>query len=570
MSTRIVVDPITRIEGHLRIDVEVDGGKVKNSWSSGQMFRGIEIILQGRDPRDAWLFTQRFCGVCTTVHAITSVRAVENALKLEIPVNAQLIRNLILIAHGLHDHIVHFYHLSALDWVDVVSALKADPAGGLEARREPVALAGQQHARARGGQGPARSAGRQRPARHLRERLLGPSGDEAAAGGQPARGQPLPAGARLPAQGEPGRRDPRRQDAEHPEPRGRRRRQRHQPRQRGDAEHDEALRDQGSRSHEVATFVQQVYSPTSSRSARCIPTGSATAPASPTTWRCPTCRSTARRPSSTCPAARSWAATSSPTRPIRRLEGRALPGPGHRVDRPRLVRRRLAEAPVGRGDGAEVHRLRGRRQVLLDQGAALRRQADAGRSARPGADGLRLRPAADHQVRRPTSLAIARQADRQDAHAGGRPLHPRPPPGARHPLRGARRRWRSTHWGLPGRATSARATPRSSTRRVFPKGEQRGFGVHEAPRGTLSHWVVIRDGKIANYQAVVPVDLERRPARRQGPARPLRGLADRQSRRRPERPLEVVRTIHSFDPCIACAIHTLDPDGTEVSRVRAL
>ncbi|HMF95349.1 MAG TPA: nickel-dependent hydrogenase large subunit, partial [Vicinamibacterales bacterium] len=126
MSTHITVDPVTRIEGHLRIDVEIDGGVVKQAWSSGQMFRGIERILIGRDPRDAWLFTQRFCGVCTTVHAIASVRAVENALKLQIPPNAQYIRNLILAAHAMHDHIVHFYQLSALDWVDVVSALKAD------------------------------------------------------------------------------------------------------------------------------------------------------------------------------------------------------------------------------------------------------------------------------------------------------------------------------------------------------------------------------------------------------------------------------------------------------------
>jgi len=128
MADRVVVDPITRIEGHLRVDVEVDGGRVSNSWSSGQMWRGIELILEGRDPRDAWLFAQRICGVCTTVHAITSVRTVENALGLEIPINAQYIRNLILAAHALHDHIVHFFHLSALDWVDVVSALDADPA----------------------------------------------------------------------------------------------------------------------------------------------------------------------------------------------------------------------------------------------------------------------------------------------------------------------------------------------------------------------------------------------------------------------------------------------------------
>ena len=124
--SRITIDPVTRIEGHLRIDAEVDGGFVRKAWSSGQMFRGIERILQGRDPREAWLFTQRFCGVCTTVHAIASVRAVENALQLAVPLNAQYIRNIIVAAHAMHDHIVHFYHLSALDLVDVVSALKAE------------------------------------------------------------------------------------------------------------------------------------------------------------------------------------------------------------------------------------------------------------------------------------------------------------------------------------------------------------------------------------------------------------------------------------------------------------
>src|SRR3954466_15926717 len=126
--TRVTIDPITRIEGHLRIDVEVDQGKVNKAWASSTMWRGIEKILVGRDPREAWLFTQRFCGVCTTVHALASVRAVEDALDLEIPLNAQYIRNLILIAHALHDHIVHFYHLSALDWVDVLTIPKADPA----------------------------------------------------------------------------------------------------------------------------------------------------------------------------------------------------------------------------------------------------------------------------------------------------------------------------------------------------------------------------------------------------------------------------------------------------------
>ena len=127
MNDRIVVDPITRIEGHLRIEARIDGDQIAEAWSSGTMVRGIEIILRGRDPRDAWAFTQRICGVCTLVHGIASVRAVENALNYEIPRNAQLIRNLMIGAQYVHDHVMHFYHLHALDWVDVVSALQADP-----------------------------------------------------------------------------------------------------------------------------------------------------------------------------------------------------------------------------------------------------------------------------------------------------------------------------------------------------------------------------------------------------------------------------------------------------------
>jgi len=126
--TRLVVDPVTRIEGHLRIEAEVDGGSVKEAWSSSTMFRGVELILKGRDPRDAWAFTQRICGVCTTVHAIASIRAVENAIGAVPPPNARLLRNLIIASQCIQDHVVHFYHLHALDWVDIVSALKADPA----------------------------------------------------------------------------------------------------------------------------------------------------------------------------------------------------------------------------------------------------------------------------------------------------------------------------------------------------------------------------------------------------------------------------------------------------------
>ncbi|MGB8327274.1 MAG: nickel-dependent hydrogenase large subunit [Steroidobacteraceae bacterium] len=125
---RIVVDPITRIEGHLRIEVNVDDKNViRNAVSTGTMWRGLEVILKGRDPRDAWAFTERICGVCTGVHALASVRAVEDALKIQIPENANSIRNIMHLALYVQDHLVHFYHLHALDWVDVVSALSADP-----------------------------------------------------------------------------------------------------------------------------------------------------------------------------------------------------------------------------------------------------------------------------------------------------------------------------------------------------------------------------------------------------------------------------------------------------------
>jgi len=127
MSQRLVIDPITRIEGHLRIEAEIKDGKVVNAYSAGTMVRLLEEILKGRDPRDAWAFVGRTCGVCTTVHSLASVRSVEDALDIQIPENAELVRNLMFCAQYMHDHVVHFYHLHAMDWVDVVDALNADP-----------------------------------------------------------------------------------------------------------------------------------------------------------------------------------------------------------------------------------------------------------------------------------------------------------------------------------------------------------------------------------------------------------------------------------------------------------
>ena len=126
----VVVDPITRIEGHLRVEVTVDetNGTVTDAISSGTAWRGLELILKDRDPRDAWAYIQRICGVCTTAHALASVRAVEDALGIAIPLNANYIRNIMAATLTVQDHLIHFYHLHALDWVSPVEALNADPA----------------------------------------------------------------------------------------------------------------------------------------------------------------------------------------------------------------------------------------------------------------------------------------------------------------------------------------------------------------------------------------------------------------------------------------------------------
>lgn len=128
MKERIVIDPITRIEGHLRVEVEIADGHIRDAFSSGTMVRGIETIVKGRDPREVWAFVGRVCGVCTSTHSLCSVRAVENALGIIVPPCAEMVRNLMIATLYMHDHVVHFYHLHAFDWVDVVSSLKADPA----------------------------------------------------------------------------------------------------------------------------------------------------------------------------------------------------------------------------------------------------------------------------------------------------------------------------------------------------------------------------------------------------------------------------------------------------------
>ena len=123
---RIVIDPITRIEGHLKIEATVENGTVKDARSSGQLFRGLELMLRGRDPRDAQVITQRICGVCPQSHGIAATLNLDSAFGIadKIPPNGRILRNLIQGAHVAQDHVLHFYQLAALDYVDITDVAK--------------------------------------------------------------------------------------------------------------------------------------------------------------------------------------------------------------------------------------------------------------------------------------------------------------------------------------------------------------------------------------------------------------------------------------------------------------
>ena len=125
---RTVIDPVTRIEGHLRVELEVENNLVTDAWVSGTLFRGMELVMKDRAPADAFFVTQRICGVCPVSHGHTSSMATEAAFNVTIPNNARIIRNIVEGAQFLHSHILWFYNLAALDWVDVSQALKADVA----------------------------------------------------------------------------------------------------------------------------------------------------------------------------------------------------------------------------------------------------------------------------------------------------------------------------------------------------------------------------------------------------------------------------------------------------------
>ena len=565
---RITIDPITRIEGHLRIDCEVNNGKVSNAWSSGQMWRGIEIILQGRDPRDAWLFTQRICGVCTTVHAIVSVRAVENALDLDVPLNAQYIRNMIVAAHGIHDHIVHFYQLAALDWVDIVSALSASPEGAAKL-------------------GASLSDYRRNSLpeiRQIQEKLKAFVGSGQlgvfASGywGHPA--MKLPPEVNLLA-------------ATH---------------------YLQALEYQRIANRIVAILGSKTPH------IQNLAVGGVANPINPDSQSTLTLErlfaikaeidklgefvNQAMIPDVAAVGAlyADWTRhgagvtdyLSVPDLPLD-TKGTQFELPGGYVPKGDLsqfkpiasyqdayfrdgVKESVKHAWYQyKGNDAARHPYEGQTHphhtAFQDDGKYSWVKAPTFYDQRvqvgPLANVLAM-VAAGHE---PTQRHLKHLLDIAGTVAGS-PI----PVEALHSTIGriAARAVRcavlleslQNQWQLLIN-NIAKGDFTTFNRPVFPKGEIRGFGYHEAPRGVLSHWTVIENGKIKNYQAVVPSTWNAGPRDDADALGPYEASLVDNPVADPELPLEVLRTVHSFDPCLACAIHLTDTRRRSTVQVKA-
>ena len=567
MSKRIVVDPVTRIEGHLRIEAQVEEGVVKGAWSSSTMFRGIELILKGRDPRDAWAFTQRICGVCTTVHAIASIRAVENAIGAKPPPNARLLRNLIMAMQMVQDHVIHFYHLHALDWVDIISALSADPAKAsalaqsisdwpLSSTKYFEGIKGKLKGFADGGQlGPfgnaywGHSAYRLPPevnliaVAHYLEALQWQRDvirAHAILGGKNPHLQCfLVGGMATPI-------DPDQQASINVG----------------------TVADLRAHIKKAQAFVKQVYLPDllavasfykewagygggvgnflvygeypendGDQPQLFLPSGvirnrnlgavEALDPAKITEY-----------------VKHSWYAyAGGDEQGLHPSRGETKPnytGPQPPYEHLNVDQKySWLKSPRYDGLPMEVGPLarmlvaygRGHKQVKELVGRVLTKLGVG-----PAALFSTLGRVAARAVE--TQLLVDRMEGWLDELAANM---------GRHELRiHDSSKWDPSTW--PAEAT--------------------GAGFHEAPRGALGHWVHIKNGQIENYQCIVPSTWNAGPRDAAGQAGPYESALLGTPIADPEKPLEILRTVHSFDPCMACGVHVLDPSGREVVRVR--
>lgn len=573
----IVIDPVTRIEGHLRIEAEFDGSLITRASSSGTMVRGIEIILQGRDPRDAWAFAQRICGVCTLVHGIASVRAVEDALKYPIPANAQLIRNLMIVTQFVHDHVMHFYHLHALDWVDVVSALKADPKA-----TSTLAQSISSYARS----SPGYFAEVQDRIKKLVE--SGQLGIFANAyWGNP--GYKLPPEANLMAvahyldalawqrqvvqlQTIFGGKNP------HPNvlvggtPAA-------ISVHSGAGTDSTAVNEVGLQKvaaviEQMRTFVDQVYLPD------IIAIGS---------------------------YYKDWFKTGYGEGTGNFMTYGDFPAAGSQdpktflVPRGAILNRDLshiqevdltAEADIQEfvshswyqysgGKDAGLHPYKGETKLSysgpqppyehLDTAASyswLKSPRWKGHAMETGPLArILMLYASGHEPTKDLADKVLSQL--------GLPLEAMFSTMGRTAARALECKILADN--MPQWYDSLMANIRAGDLRTFNQtlwepsswpAHAQGVGFVEAPRGSLAHWIVIDDGKISNYQAVVPTTWNAGPRDAAGVEGPYEAALKGHSLHDPKQPLEILRTIHSFDPCLACAVHVVDPDGEELIRIR--
>ncbi len=568
--SRIVVDPITRIEGHLRVEAVVENGTITDAYSSGTMVRGFEKILKGRDPRDAWAFTERACGVCTTVHALASVRTVEDALNVSVPQNAELIRNIMFCAQYVQDHVVHFYHLHALDWVDVVSALKADPKktseiavsisdwpksspkyfAAVQTRLKAFVESGQLGIFANGYWGhPAYKLPPEvnlLAVTHYLEALEWQKNIvkiHTILGGKNPHPNYLVGGAPV---------------SINPEE--------------VNALNTEKLNHIGSLIKEAITFVEQVYIPDLFAVASFY---------------------------------KDWAAVGGGLRNY--LAYGDLPTRGYgqpqyfKFARGAILDRNLNEVhPIdahdmnqikeyiahswytySKGDTAGLHPYVGETefnftgpkppfdQLNVDgkySWLKTPRWNDHAMEVGPLARLLVSFAAGNTEVKDVVTEALKRLNVPVDALFSTL---------GRTAARGLETEL-VVHW-MQGFYDDLLAQIKGGHLSTFTREKWEpatwpasceGVGLTEAPRGALAHWIKIKDGKIDNYQLVVPSTWNASPRDPQGQRSAYEASLIGTKLANPEQPVEILRTIHSFDPCIACAVHLYDPDGKQVHQVK--
>jgi len=567
---RIVVDPITRIEGHLRIEAVVENGVITDAYSSGTMVRGFEKILKGRDPRDAWAFTERACGVCTTVHALASVRTVEDALGISVPRNAELIRNLMFCTQYVQDHVIHFYHLHALDWVDIVSALSADPQktsqiaqtisawpksspryfGDLQSRLKKFVQSGQLGIFANGYWGhPAYKLPPEvnlLAVAHYLEALEWQKDIvkiHAIFGGKNPHPNYLVGG--VPCSINP---------------------------EEVNAINTERLNHVASLINEAITFVEQVYLPDLMAIAGFY---------------------------------KDWAAVGGglsnylaygdlPTRGYNQPEYFKFPrgvvldrnlNEVHPVNGRDLeeIKEYIAHSwyAYAAGDAAGLHPWKGETEFNFTgpkppfENLNVEGKYSWLKTPRWKERPMEVGPLARLLVAYAKGVTEVKDVVNEALQVLGAPASALFSTLGRTAARGLETRL-VVHW-MKGFYDDLVAQVKGHEFSTFTREkwepstwpqQAEGVGLSEAPRGALAHWIRIENGKIANYQMVVPSTWNASPRDGKGQRSAYEASLIGTRLANPDQPVEILRTVHSFDPCLACAVHLYDPEGRHIHQVQ--